>query len=180
MRLLTCVSLIACSPLVYAQEIPSEVTEVMEEKLYDVMALFESSIRDLQKLHAAQIAEKEAEIEDLESQLKHQIDLNYELKAQLLAPNNRLGQTTVVAANRGQRGGANQVTGSIPAVPEDQLIDINNATLEELLEVPTMNELVAERIIDNRPWDAVEDLIQLQGVGQMRLSRFSPYLTVRD
>ena len=136
-----------------------------------------NEISDLKDQHMVQLIEKDIQVADLEAQLKKQIDINYELKAQLLTQNNRsanaLLNTREVAANQGQ------LTDAPKLVPPEQLIDLNNAPLEKLMEIPTMNELVADRIIEGRPWEVLEDLIELQGVGQMRITRFRPYVTIK-
>ena len=48
---------------------------------------------------------------------------------------------------------------------------------EALLSLPLVNEFLADNIIDGRPWDSLEDLIQLQGFGPMKLRRLQPYAT---
>jgi hypothetical protein len=41
-----------------------------------------------------------------------------------------------------------------------------------------INGINANGIIDGRPWSVVEDLIQMQGFGPMKLRRIQPYVTV--
>jgi hypothetical protein len=65
----------------------------------------------------------------------------------------------------------------IPGEQSD-LININTALLDDLLTIPMINGINANGIIDGRPWSVVEDLIQMQGFGPMKLRRIQPYVTV--
>ena len=64
-----------------------------------------------------------------------------------------------------------------PAVAPEDMVDINSATKEELLALPLVNEFLADNIINGRPWESLEDLIQLQGFGPMKLRRLQPFAT---
>src|SRR5699024_623907 len=48
-------------------------------------------------------------------------------------------------------------------------IDINQATANELMEIKHIGEARADEIIDLRPFDSVEDLIRVNGIGDARL-----------
>lgn len=60
----------------------------------------------------------------------------------------------------------------------ETLLNINTASLEELDALPTIDEVMAEQIISNRPYKTLEDLIINQGFGPMKLRRISPFVTV--
>jgi DNA uptake protein ComE-like DNA-binding protein len=60
---------------------------------------------------------------------------------------------------------------------DGQLININSASLEELLTLPLINKEMAEQIISNRPYSTIEDLIINQGFGPMKLRRISAFIT---
>ena len=80
--------------------------------------------------------------------------------------------------NRGQGrqgGGARQEP--IENLPVGDLININTATKDELMTLPLINDFNADNIIAGRPWETLEDLIQLQGFGPMKLRRLQPFAT---
>ena len=69
-----------------------------------------------------------------------------------------------------------------PGGQEQQKIEINSATAEQLQEIPGIGPALATRIIDFReehgPFERVEDLLNVQGIGVRTLERMRPYLEV--
>lgn len=65
----------------------------------------------------------------------------------------------------------------------DELLDINTATLEQLIALPQIGETIAQRIIDYRtehgPFTGISDLLNVQGIGEGRLEAIKDYITVR-
>jgi competence protein ComEA len=61
------------------------------------------------------------------------------------------------------------------------LVDINTAGVEELMSVPGIGEVLAQRIVEfrekNGPYATVDDLIKVQGVGEKSLARIRDRLT---
>ena len=178
----------------------------LEEKLKAVMILFDKSQQGLNEEIESlelQVSYLEGENSKLQSELD---DANQEIlalktelllkesetsapdrdaevvAAELIASNSNFGN-----ANQGQelgRGGRGQGTGgrqgaAAPSrdIPQGDLLDINSASKDELMALPLVNEFLADNIIDGRPWDSMEDLIQLQGFGPMKLRRLQPYAT---
>lgn len=72
-------------------------------------------------------------------------------------------------------GEADPTTPASSAGPEN-LININTASVEELTTLPLIDEAMAERIISNRPYKNIEDLIINQHFGPMKLRRISPFI----
>ncbi len=63
-----------------------------------------------------------------------------------------------------------------------KVINLNTATVEELVSLPNLGEVLAERIIEYRSekgsFTSLDDLLNVEGVGDSRLSLWKPYLTI--
>jgi competence protein ComEA len=63
-----------------------------------------------------------------------------------------------------------------------QPIDINAATAADLVSVPGIGEAMAKRIVEFReetgPFQRLEDLLKIKGIGEKSFERRRPYLTV--
>jgi len=62
----------------------------------------------------------------------------------------------------------------IPAFP----LDVNTASPQELEAIPGIGPTMARRIVENRPYAKVEDLLRVPGIGPATLERIRPYVTV--
>lgn len=60
------------------------------------------------------------------------------------------------------------------------LVDVNAATREELVAVPGIGETLAGRIVEfrskNGPFQRVDDLLKVRGIGEKSLEKLRPYL----
>ena len=52
-----------------------------------------------------------------------------------------------------------------------ELVDINNASLEQLDTLTGIGPALGQRIIDNRPYISVDDLLKVQGIGEKNLEK---------
>ena len=62
-------------------------------------------------------------------------------------------------------------------------LNLNRATVEELVELPGIGPVLAERIVafreEHGPFRSVEDLLQVPGIGEATLEALRPYITVQ-
>ncbi len=75
--------------------------------------------------------------------------------------------------------------GTVPtlsAAEENDPIDLNQATVRELIQLPGVGEVIAKRIVDFReehgPFKRVEDLMKIKGIGEKSLEKIRPYIRV--
>ncbi|MCH8205623.1 MAG: ComEA family DNA-binding protein [Chloroflexi bacterium] len=69
------------------------------------------------------------------------------------------------------------------APSESAKIDINTADAKQLIDLPRIGEIIAQRIIDyrdaNGPFSIVEDLLAVQGIGPSLLAGIRDLVEVR-
>lgn len=63
----------------------------------------------------------------------------------------------------------------------DVVVDINKASAADLVAVPGIGKVLAQRIVEfrekNGPFGEVDDLLKVQGIGEKSLEKLRPYLT---
>lgn len=64
-------------------------------------------------------------------------------------------------------------------VEEITLIDINSATSEELQTLPGVGPKLAQVIIDGRPYEKIEDLLDVKGIGEKKLEKLKDLVEVK-
>ena len=64
-----------------------------------------------------------------------------------------------------------------PVLPTG-LVNLNTATYEELQTLPGIGTTLAQRIIEARPFTSINQLTQIQGIGQATLNNVRPYVTL--
>jgi competence protein ComEA len=71
---------------------------------------------------------------------------------------------------------------AVPAISVETpgvLIDLNTATLEELDKLPGIGPTLAQRIVESRPYRAIEELLRVKGIGQAVYDKVKSLITVR-
>ena len=62
-------------------------------------------------------------------------------------------------------------------------VDVNAASVDDLVAVPGIGKSLAQRIVDfrqkNGPFKSVDDLLKVQGIGEKSLEKLRPHLVVR-
>lgn len=58
---------------------------------------------------------------------------------------------------------------------ENLQLDVNTAARDELLQIPGIGEVTANRIISGRPYKSVQDLLNVDGIGPKNFEKFAPY-----
>jgi len=71
--------------------------------------------------------------------------------------------------------------GNFQAVAADKL-DVNSATVEQLVEIKGVGEVIAQRIVDYRQqhngFTSLAELNEVKGIGDKKLEQMTPYLTL--
>lgn len=61
---------------------------------------------------------------------------------------------------------------------KEMLVDINHGSSDELVTIPGIGNSLAERIINKRPFQSLQDLVTVSGINEIKLASLLPYLTV--
>lgn len=59
-------------------------------------------------------------------------------------------------------------------------VNINQATLEELISVNGLGPSLAQSIIDQRPFEKLSDLVRVSGINEIKLASLLPAITLKE
>mgnify|MGYP003831478351 FL=1 len=57
-------------------------------------------------------------------------------------------------------------------------MNINNASLEKLDSLPGIGPVMAQKIIDGRPYEKIEDLLNVSGIGESLFSKIKNQICI--
>ena len=101
------------------------------------------------------------------------------VKAALMAGLVAIGVTMVTGEMTFQ---AADEPSSKAAVKTGDRLDINSATVDELIELPGIGETMAGRIVrfreQNGPFQRIEDLLKVKGIGEKSFQKLRPSIKV--
>ncbi len=60
----------------------------------------------------------------------------------------------------------------------DLIVNVNTATQDELETIPAVGPVIAREIIRERPYERVEELKRVRGIGPFKLDSIRPYVKV--
>ncbi len=64
--------------------------------------------------------------------------------------------------------------------PESDLINLNTAPSEDLELIPGIGPVLAQRIIEGRPYNSVDDLTRIRGIGEATVAKIRKFVSVQD
>lgn len=59
-------------------------------------------------------------------------------------------------------------------------VNVNTATMEQLVALPDVDEKIAADIVAKRPFATVEDLLKVKGIGEKRLGKLRDKIVVTE
>lgn len=153
--------------------------EELDERLKAVMLLFDKKQSEL----SARIDQLEIENESLKSELDQLQALNKSLQAENLSLRTQLGlsadkEIETAASPRNLERLQVYPGESKAKAADDSRPNVNMATREELDELPGVGPVIAQRIIDNRPYATVDDLLKVRGIGKTSIEVLRPLVRV--
>jgi len=68
---------------------------------------------------------------------------------------------------------------ALGTAPPTDPVNVNHATRGELMRIPGIGEVTANRIIEGRPYTAIDDLQRVRGIGAKTLESIRPYVSIQ-
>jgi competence ComEA-like helix-hairpin-helix protein len=61
---------------------------------------------------------------------------------------------------------------------EKTLVNVNQGSIEELIALSGIGASLAQRIIDHRPYQSLDDLVEVPGINKVKLASLEPFITL--
>lgn len=156
--------------------------EELDERLKAVMLLFDKKHQEL----TVQIGKLEIEKQKLSIELSKSRDENRALLLEIQTLKKELGlpvekQIETATSPRDLELGATYKPSAYTEVPnlgESARTNVNVAGSAELQLLPGVGPVIAQRIIDNRPYGEVDDLLMVRGIGKTSIEILRPLVSV--
>jgi competence protein ComEA len=88
-------------------------------------------------------------------------------------------QTKIYIPSKGEsNNSSNLISANASSSLQTKKISINNATLEELTTLKGVGPATASKIIENRPYNTLEDLLKVSGIGQTTYNNLITYISL--
>ena len=62
--------------------------------------------------------------------------------------------------------------------PRQEKVDLNQATIDELIRLPGITQALAARVIDHRPYHKLDDLVTRRVLGKKQFARIREYVVI--
>ncbi|MFN2302791.1 MAG: ComEA family DNA-binding protein [Anaerolineales bacterium] len=63
---------------------------------------------------------------------------------------------------------------------KEKQLNINQATLDELISINGIGAQLAKRIVEGRPYDNMHDLVKVSGINEVKLASLDPFFTTEE
>lgn len=170
-------SLLAFLLLALSVPLFGQADEELDERLKAVMLLFDKKHQELN----VRIGQLEIENEKLEDELEKLRARNESLLAENdslrkqvgLSPSKRI---ETAASPRDLEALASSSAGAADGAGGK--VNVNTATIPELETLPGVGPVIAQRIVDSRPYAEPDDLLKVRGIGKTSIEILRPLIRV--